>query len=228
MIGEKRVVTLRPTDASLSSPVWPDPWAINSAFRSITDMRANLHELFLLDEAFEERAVRAAFCSKDIDFLRLSAGQCPDSIQMTRHSGSKAFDLVGTTRHGIYLFSPRLQDALRSTKVTGWQPCPVTFFSGRPNEELRQYAAIGITARCGGLDNTRSIRTMTSTTKTGKSVPRWVGIYFDEETWDGSDMFRPVGTMLTIVTSRVKNLLEGVGVTNVRLRKVLEVERLAS
>ena len=54
----------------------------------------------------------------------------------------------------------------------------------------------------------------------------WLGYYFDENSWDGSDVFRPEGTRMTLVTERTKNLIEGCFATNFTFKPILEVERL--
>jgi hypothetical protein len=188
-------------------------------------MKADLTDLFVLDEAFEEGAIRASFVSAEVEFSRLAVGDCKGTVLLSQESGTRALDLVGTTRAGFYLLSQRVQEALLSANVNGWRPCPVEFLDDQ-GRAFGQYAVIGITAHCGRLDNTRSRKVMSVSPKSGKPVANWVGLYFEEESWDGSDLFRPEGSLLTIVTSRAKGVFENIGALNIRFRRLLEVKRL--
>ena len=53
----------------------------------------------------------------------------------------------------------------------------------------------------------------------------WKGLYFEDGTWDGSDVFAPSGTARFIVTSKVKAVLERVQATNIKLEPLSEVVR---
>jgi len=54
----------------------------------------------------------------------------------------------------------------------------------------------------------------------------WMGLYFDEASWDGSDVFRPLGTAHVLVTQRVKDLLEKSKMTNLRFEALTSIEKL--
>lgn len=187
-------------------------------------MKANLSDLFVLDEAFKKGAVRAEFPSSREHVSSWIVGTCSGNISLTQNSGRAFCDFVGTTLAGFYLFSNRVQDALKKERITGWHACPIDFkaFNG---ESIFQYAAIAITGRCGPLENERS-KKVTRVLPTARSSEEiWIGLYFREETWSGTDLFRPDGTMLTIATSRAREVIEGVGATNIRFRPLLEIER---
>jgi hypothetical protein len=187
-------------------------------------MKANLAQLFVLSEAFERSAARAEFASSTDGLDDWVVGDCTEKIRLKQMSRGNLRDLVGTTHAGFYLLSRRVQEALHREKVTGWRACPIQFTDadGKANDN---YSAIGITARCGPLDNARSEKILRLAPESGAPSSCWIGLFFDEDTWSGADLFRPDGTMLTLATSRAKAVIEGIGATNVRFRNMLEVER---
>jgi hypothetical protein len=44
-------------------------------------------------------------------------------------------------------------------------------------------------------------------------MPALRGLYFDEETWDGSDLFLLEGTRLLLVTDKVRGAVEAAGLS---------------
>lgn len=186
-------------------------------------MKADLSNLFVLDEAFTKDAVRAGFASSSRHVGDWAAATCAGSI-LTQSSGRTLCDLVGTTRAGLYLLSQRVRDALKREMIAGWRAYPVDF-RGSNGEPLSQYAAIGVIGRCGPLENERSKKVTRLLPAASSSADSWIGLYFREDTWDGADLFRPYGTMLTIATSRAKEVIEKIGATNIRFRPLLKVER---
>ena len=131
---------------------------------------------------------------------------------------------MGTT-DTLRLISSRLQDTLSKEGITGWVTCPVEL-QDRMGEIIPNYAVLGTTGRCGPLLNSRS-RRVTRTNYAGTGLMDvWLGYYFDEESWDGSDMFRPEGTRMTIVTKRTKGVIESIKATNIEFKPILEIERL--
>jgi hypothetical protein len=187
-------------------------------------VKAVLSSLFVLDEAFDRGAVRVEFASSSKDVDDWAVGKCTSTIALKQNSGRTFCDLVGTTHAGFYLWSQRLQDVLRKEAISGWNVCPVELMSSK-GESISHYAAIGITGRCGPLQNWRSKKVTRLLPGSNAYSDCWIGLYFAEDTWDGSDLFRPDGTMLTIATSRAKEVIEGTAATNIRIRPLLEVER---
>lgn len=187
-------------------------------------MKADLSNLYVVDEAFDKGAVRVRFVSSSKDVDNWAVGTCTGAIKLERSAGRVCRDFVGTTHAGFYLLSQRLQDALSKEAISGWRACPVelTMSTG---DSVPNYAAIGITGRCGPLQNGRSKKVTRQLPGTNSPSDCWVGLYFAEDTWDGSDLFRPEGTMLTIATARAKKAIEDATATNVRFRPLLEVER---
>jgi hypothetical protein len=188
-------------------------------------MKADLSSSFVLDEAFKKSAVRAGFVCSSEDIDKWAVGDCTETIALRQNAGRNLCDLIGTTHAGFYLLSHQVQEALHAARVTGWRACPTALKDLR-GKLIDGYNAVGITGRCGSLDNTRSKKVTRILPSASSSADRWLGLYFPEETWDGADLFRPEGTMLTIVTLRAKEVIEATKATNIRFRRLLDVERM--
>lgn len=132
---------------------------------------------------------------------------------------------MGTT-DTLRLISDRLQKALSDKGVTGWTTCVVELLDRR-GSTVPGYAALATTGRCGPLVNSRSPKVRRMNRVGNGMMDIWLGYYFDEESWDGSDMFRPDGTRMTLVTKRARKVIEAIGTSNITLEPILEIERLA-
>jgi hypothetical protein len=58
-------------------------------------------------------------------------------------------------------------------------------------------------------------------------MPGWQGLFFDDSSWDGTDVFAPMGSGFVCVVRRVKELFETKGFTNMRFNSLAAVARLA-
>jgi hypothetical protein len=57
-------------------------------------------------------------------------------------------------------------------------------------------------------------------------MPHRIGLLFDPETWDQSDVFTPSGTALVVVTDAVRAAFAEARLTNVDLHRITEIQRL--
>jgi hypothetical protein len=57
-------------------------------------------------------------------------------------------------------------------------------------------------------------------------MPGWKGLFFDDASWDGTDVFTPVHSGFVCVTRRAKELFEETAFTNMRFVALADVERL--
>ena len=187
-------------------------------------MRVDLSDLYLLGEAFERGAARADFtCSTD-DVGKWVSGERTQTIALKQCEGRRLCDLMVTT-HTLDLISNRIQSALLEESITGWATCPVVL-KDRKGELIPDYAALATTGRCGPLVNSRSKKVTKENYAGTGFMDVYLGYYFDEDSWDGSDMFRPEGTRMTIVTRHVRDIIMAIKATNIEFEPILEVERL--
>lgn len=144
-----------------------------------------------------------------------------DVLVASRHSGGRTpGDVVWTASGNVVLLSERLTQILQVASVSGWSSLPATV---EAPEGPVPYGFLVVTGRCGPLDRGRSSREWG--VYPGGRVARSRGLYFDEESWDGSDFFMEAGrTGWKFVTRRVVNLFRTNRIRNVAFERLDEVE----
>ena len=192
-------------------------------------MRAvDYSDFFVMGEASKAGAVRvdeprSAVGNRAIE-VATGAWLPKEPLRFVQYEGKEWYDLVGSQYASLQLFSTRILAAFSAAGVTGWQGAPVVVAS-KSRKPVSNYALLVVTGRSGRLDNSLSVQTdwLLRGKPTGKKV--WKGLYFEDGTWDGSDVFAPSGTAFFFVTSKVKAVLEREQATNIRLEPLSEVVR---
>ena len=111
------------------------------------------------------------------------------------------------------IVSTRFIDVLKDFK--GWSTYPVEVHDGW-GAMVPGFAGLAILGRCG-----RMLHDL-SRTETDK---RWgwqnyVGLYFDPNTWDGSDIFYPTFGRGPVITSRLRDALRKAEITNIHMERL--------
>lgn len=110
---------------------------------------------------------------------------------------------VGMTVSWFYL-GQRVQDLFNDHALTGWSTYPIVLHN-KVGDVCSGYAGLSVTGRCGTLQKERSKKIPCHAKKLGKGD--WRGMYFDESTWDGSDLFTTDDlTAYLFATEKVKNV----------------------
>lgn len=151
------------------------------------------------------------------DPLKLLLGEVKPGrpIEFRRYSGSKPKDIMGATYAAILLVSDRFIDALVEVKATGWGTYPVRLYD-KTGSELPGFHGLAVYGRAGPIDRTKSrIELIPPPVPQGQAMYAEIGMYFDPESWDGSDIFIPEGTAAVCVVERVKQALEQRKLTNI-------------
>ena len=172
-----------------------------------------------------------AFCvlpqDETIDYFAIARAETdpPRPFRFVYASGSKPQDLIGTGTVSLYLLTVRVFEILKNVGPTGWQALPVEV-SGRKGKPVDGYRCLAVTGRCGPVlwDKGRKIRKPPPVPQ-GRGYDAWVGLFFDTETWDGSDIFTPEGTTYKIVSKRVMEALTRAKVTNIKFTALTDFER---
>lgn len=116
--------------------------------------------------------------------------------------GSRLKDII----HGgnsILLMHDAVKQVFEENQFSGWGTFPIELI-GKDNERIEGYHGLKVTGKCGPPHS--ELKWMP--TPVGELASNYVGLYFDPEQWDGSDIFSPEGTLFIIVTRRVKEALE--------------------
>ena len=184
-------------------------------------------QLYALRLEGKRTALHVESRDEDLDALAIYRGDTRPSLPILFEykkgaSGSKPYDFVGTTWAILDLISDRVVEALKP--FTGWATYPVTVY-GKKGELIPGYHGLIVSGRCGPIDNSRSEpRICAPPVPEGRWSRRWFGLYFDEKTWDGSDIFAPEDTALTVVVEAVRWALRKAKITNVKLTPLTECE----
>src|SRR5439155_1741653 len=109
--------------------------------------------------------------------------------------------------------------------ATGWRGLPVEIL-GKKDEPIQGYALLVVTGRAGPVDDSRSARAVIPPPPGGKAVSGWIGLYFDEDSWDGSDIFCLDKTGYVVLTERIKTAFERAKLSNFQFTPLTEVKRL--
>ena len=146
----------------------------------------------------------------------------PDSqIIYSACLGKKFYDFVMVTA-GLNLISDRVYTLLMENNITGWQGIPAVIYK---HEDLKYYL-LTITGRCGPIDKSKTIVVDSTTFIPGKITRMYQGLFFYEDSWDGSDMFVSECVNYTFITEKVKNLFKKNKVTNIVITNIKEHQRL--
>lgn len=130
-------------------------------------------------------------------------------------------DFILTTIAIPHLVSQRVIDVFRKSQFSGWTTYAVNL-SGADGKPIAGYHGLAITGRCGALDKMKSLPVLKKFPARMSNVYR--GLYFEPDTWDGSDFFAPAKGGHIFVTERVRNALQQIKATNVSFTSMDEIE----
>lgn len=182
--------------------------------------------LFNMSNSFVRGALHVQ-AGVDLDDIAIFCGdERPEKPIIFRHeSGGKPRDLISTTYVTLKLYSDRVIEILKDHGFSGWKTYPVEVY-GKKGVRIDGYHGLAVTGRCGEIDWSRGRKERRPAPVPGGSAyDVWIGMYFDPETWDGSDLFVPEGMTCTIVTEAVKDALTAAKVSNISMRPLTQFER---
>jgi hypothetical protein len=125
----------------------------------------------------------------------------------------------------------RVIDVLLDNRFTGWSTYPAVVCD-RSGLENTHYHGLVITGRCGQRNLSASKIELSE--YPGGWFPNFVGYYFDEKSWDGSDLFMEegdesgLGDSAKFMTERVVDALQRVGVKNLGFTALAETKESTS
>ncbi|MEO8604898.1 MAG: hypothetical protein ABI629_20190 [bacterium] len=135
-------------------------------------------------------------------------------------------DVVWTTSGYPLIVSSRVIELLEMNKLTGWTTYPVDVFDKR-DKPCTGYAGLAVVGRCGRIDLASSRIILRE--YPGGSFPRFLGHFFERESWDGVDFccdspdHKGNASMTRIVTEEVVALFKRHRISNIRCERLTEV-----
>ena len=188
--------------------------------------RFDYDRFYRVGEGFRRSAVRVKPRARGVDAYALTRGELrPRRALVFDHAeGTKLFDLIGTTLAVIRIVSDRFVAALEG--FSGWRTFPVELHDAK-GDVVDGYHGLSATGRSGTIDDALSpVEVLPPAAPGGSALPHLVGLRFDPDTWDGSDVFAPAGMGFVFVTADVRDALVAAKVTNVDLERITEITML--
>jgi hypothetical protein len=185
---------------------------------------------YSLSDPFRSRSLRLETFGDPrmtIGFARdLARGRLlPDlPVRLRGYMGSQLVDVLWSGIPDLVCISSRVLMWLREANTTGWTTYPVEVCDRRGNP-LSDYHGFAVTGPTCRRDRSRSqIVGRPPITPGGTGYDVYLGLYFDESQWDGSDFFRISHGGGLAVTNRVYQLLERHRTSNIELKDLSRVE----
>ena len=188
--------------------------------------------IYFLSDPLSNRPLRGAIDAK-IDTFAITRGEVKTlaPIEVSWYmGGALPSDFVWTGNAGAVVVHRRVVRLFRDQGFTGWRSYVVSVID-KGGDYHPEYEGLVILGRCGPADLSRSavvISQPQSEYQVGGTFPQFLGYYFSEDSWDGSDIFmeKPDAqgrtTAHVFVTERVRLALEAARVKNVRFERLTE------
>lgn len=137
--------------------------------------------------------------------------------------GTRPDQIVWTRLIGPILLASSVVEALQEAGASGWKTYPVALL-GKNGEAMGTYFGLQVTGRCGQLDPTRCAHE-TQDYPAG-SFPVLRGLYFDEASWDGSDIFMPADDSAWIFVTELARRVFEANAKNIRFEALTDIEQI--
>jgi hypothetical protein len=193
--------------------------------RSTSKAFPGFSNVYVLDEG-SSTAFRGKLSQEDFRdcFTIFRAERTPPAPLEVRHAmgRNKPSDFVYASAVYPIMISDRVLGILQGGGFTGWRTYPIHLY-GKDGARVPGYHGLAIHGRCGFIDDSRSVKL--DKIYPGGVFPAWYGLYFDPESWDGSDLFMTAGeTAYVIVVDAVKRALEKAKITNAKFKALDQIE----
>jgi hypothetical protein len=183
------------------------------------NLKVSFSELYLFEDPFSNRWLRLEpmpeFINEELaNMLAFGRVSASNPVKFRGFMGGSTADILRTSLPPFLCVSEKVIYILKDNHFTGWSTYPVEV-SDRNGNNLPGYYGLAVTSYAGERDLARSpIIQKEPITQSGKKYSVYKGFYFEENKWDGSDVFR-VGNGYIIVTKAVRDLF-----TNTKIRNV--------
>lgn len=195
------------------------------ASRSITRPFPGFSSIYYLSGKSAGRPFHADIEMTDEQSVKMPRAEIilPYPIQARWAMGrKKPGDVIWTTLAIPVLVSERLVTILRNAGFHGFSTYAVNLV-GHDGAPIPGYHGLSIYGRCGPIDESKAVQV--PRIFPGGVFPVWLGMYFDPDTWDGSDLFMPDDPKGAIfITNDVKQAFEKARIKNVQFTPLTEEE----
>lgn len=159
------------------------------------------------------------------DRIRLTRGELQSpGLKFIFSRGKNWTNLILTDIPSFYLVTEKFIQVLKENSITGWKAIDIELY-GKDRKQILGYLGLVITGRCGDIDDSK-IKCELRYGPSGGGYFEKTGYYFEESSWDHSDLFCP-GDRGTIFTSkRFEEVLLATKVSNIILVNITKIQRI--
>jgi len=146
-------------------------------------------------------------------------------IEFKAIAGGQVTDFLWSSLPPLFCVSQKVIDILIQNKFTGWSSFPVITYDRKGNL-LSGYHGFSVKSYAGKIDISRStIITKPAVPGYPKTARFYIGTFFNESKWDGSDIFRIQNACMVARKSIVEEFRRN-NITNVRFTPLTETETM--
>lgn len=144
-------------------------------------------------------------------------------LRLGTYQGGQATDFIWGSIPSLICISKRVVDLFNINNISGWTTYPVELHD-RKGQFLPGYYGFAVIGKEYARDLNRSILiTKPPPTPKGKAYQVYKGLYFNENEWNGEDIFF-IQYSGIIITEKVKNIIKKSKISNTRIVPLEEVE----
>ncbi len=158
----------------------------------------------------------------NLDMLSHGKSQIQEPVQFDAAQGLKATDFLWTQLVTPVCVSEKVVRILKESGISGWSVYPVEVFDHEGKSHANYHGLAIAGAACEADYNRSTVIAKPPPTPRGRSYDVYRGLFFDEDKWDGSDMFWVGG--VRVVVKKVKEVFEQSGIKNVCFTPLIERE----
>jgi hypothetical protein len=160
------------------------------------------YTFYMLDGAYKENAITIQ-SEVSYNTIKIFNGSNSEKIisNFRIEDGNELNDIVQFADSSNFAISEKLKSILEINQITGWSCFPIKI-----NGINEKYYAFQNLSKAGKILNLDEINNYTTKHR-----------IFDLKTWDGSDIFNLDNTLINVISSKVKEILELSKITNAEI-----------
>jgi len=195
--------------------------------RSTSRTFPGFDRIFLLGEPGNSRAFRVDLgVDTREDAFGLTRAEVRPSHPLSAEwamGQAKPLEVIRTTFAAPIIIADAVVQLLRTEGFTGWSLYDVAV-RGKQGQPIPGYHGFSVTGRCGNIDWAQGVEVLRI--YPARVSPVWKGLFFDPESWDGSDVFMPAERVgYVFVVEEVKKAFEQAKIRNVDFTPLDQFER---